>query len=128
MLSQSSNFSPFDFLHPAAPPLPQAIFTPLSLSIDYACMFFGYLFLCCILHPHDYSLITNLYHSIPSLLLPNFPTSLPSGNHQNSLCIYDSISVLLVGLFFLDSIVDRYVFVAILLFIFFTFFFLQETI
>ena len=53
--------------------------------------------------------------------------SLLSGNHLN-VCIYYSVSVLLVHLFcFLDSIIDGYVFIAILLFIFFIFFFLKKT-
>ena len=58
-------------------------------------------------------------------------TPLLSGSHQNVLYylwVCFCVSVLLVSLFcFLDSIVDRYVFMAILLFIFFIlFFFLKE--
>ena len=57
-----------------------------------------------------------LFNSLPSSPIP--PTLLPSGNHQNAVWIHDSVSVLLVCLVcFLDSIVDRYVFIAILLFI-----------
>ena len=53
------------------------------------------------------------------------PHPLPSENHQNALRIHNSVSALLVGLVcFLDSIVDRYVFIAILLFIFWIFFLL----
>ena len=46
-----------------------------------------------------------------------FPyTPFPSGNHPNALCIHESVSVLLVCLLcFLDLVVDRYVFIAILL-------------
>ena len=73
-------------------------------------------FLCCTLHPHPYSVTTYLYFLIP---LPPHPfphTTLPSGNHQNALHIHDSVSVLVCLVCFLDSIVDRYVFVATLLF------------
>ena len=48
--------------------------------------------------------------------IPPFPPS--SGNHQNALCVHDTVSVL-VCLVFLDSIVDRYVFIAILLLLIF---------
>ena len=42
-------------------PLPQAISTPLSLSMGHTYMLFGYSIpLCCTLHPHDYSVTTNL--------------------------------------------------------------------
>ena len=45
----------------------------------------------------------------PFTFSPNPPNPLPAGNHQNVLCIYESVSVLLVCLFwFLDSIVDIY--------------------
>ena len=55
-----------------------------------------------------------LYFLIPSPLHPFPHTTLPSGNHQNVLHIHDSVSVLLVYLVcFLDSIVDKYVFIAI---------------
>ena len=47
-------------------------------------------------NPHDHSVTTNLYFSIPSPLSPISPTPLPSGNCQNVLCIYDSALVLLV--------------------------------
>ena len=58
-----------------------------------------------------------LLNSLISSSIPHTP--LPSGNHQNALCIHDSVSVLLICLVcFLDSIVDRYIFIAILLFIF----------
>ena len=71
---------------------------------------------------------TNLYFIIPSHFSPISLTPFLSGNHQNGLCIYDSVSVLLVHLFcFLDSIVDRYIFIAILLFIFFISLFLKKT-
>ena len=50
--------------------------------------------LCCTLHPHDYSLTTNLYFLIPSPFSPILPTPFPCGNHQNILCLCDSVSVL----------------------------------
>ena len=62
-------------------------------------------------------LLLPLYFLISSLFLSN-PYSLPSGNHQNVLCVYKSISVLFVHLFF-RSVVNRHVFIATLLFIFF---------
>ena len=53
---------------------------------------------------------------------------LPSGNHQNTLCICDSVSVLLVCLVcFLNSVVDRYVFTAILFIVLMIFFFLNKS-
>ena len=52
--------------------------------------------------------------------------SLPSGIHQNALHNHDSVSVLLACLvYILDSVVDRYVFIAILLFILLIFFSLK---
>ena len=52
------------------------------------------------------------------------PHPLPSGNHQNPLHIRGSVSVLLVCLVhFLNSVVDRYVFITILLFVVLIFFF-----
>ena len=60
------------------------------------------------------------YFLIPSPLHLFRHTALPFGSHQNALCIHDSFSVLLLCLIcFLDSIVDRYIFIAILLFIVF---------
>ena len=82
-------------------------------------------FLYCTLQPHDYSVTTYLY-IIPSSLHPFSHIPLPSDNHQNALCIQDSVSVILVSLVcFLVTIGDRYVFIAILLFIVFIFFFLN---
>ena len=63
-----------------------------------------------------------LYFLIPSPLHPFPHTPLPSGNHQNAFCIHDSVSVLLCLVCFLDSVVDKYVFIAILLFIILIFF------
>ena len=52
----------------------------------------------------------------PYTFFSHSPDYSPMGNHQNSLCIYDSVSVLLAYLFcFLYSIVDRYAFISILL-------------
>ena len=80
----------------------------------------------CSLHPQGYSVTTYLY-LIPSPLHPFPPTPLVSGKHQNALSIHESVSVLLVHFVcFLDSIVDKYVFIAILLFIVLIFF-LKET-
>ena len=52
------------------------------------------------MHSHDYSVTSNLYFLIFS---PILPTLLPSGNCQNILRIYESVSITLVRLFsFLD--------------------------
>ena len=56
---------------------------------------------------------TNLYFLIPSPLHPLPYNTLPSGNHQKSLHIHDLVSVLICLVCFLDTIVDRYVFIAI---------------
>ena len=53
---------------------------------------------------------------------PTHQHPLPSGNQQNPLRIHDSVSILICLVCFLDSIIDRYVFVTILLFIFLIFF------
>ena len=105
-------------------PHPQAIPTLLSWSWIMDMCSSSTLFPVLYLHPHDYFVTTNLCFLIPSTSSPIFPNRLPSGNHQSLLCIYDSVSVLLVCLFcFLDLIVDREELIAILLFIFFFFFF-----
>ena len=81
-------------------------------------------FLYCTSYPHGYSVTTYLYFLIPSPLHPLPYTPLSSGNHQNALHTHDSVFVLLVCLVcFLDSIADRSVFSAILLFTVLTFFF-----
>ena len=55
--------------------------------------------------PHDYFVTTtNLYILVPSPFSPIPPTTLPSGNDHNVLCIYKSVSVLFVHIpCFLDS-------------------------
>ena len=69
-----------------------------------------------------------LYFLIPSPLYPFPYTLLLSGNHHKALPIHDFLSVVLVYLVcFLDSIIDRYVFIAILLFIVLIFFFLNKS-
>ena len=65
-----------------------------------------------------YFLITSYFPPISSTPPPQ------SGNLQNVLCTYESVSILLDHLFcFLDLIFDRFIFNAIFLFIFFIFFF-----
>ena len=60
----------------------------------------------------------------PSPLHALSHTPFSSGNHQDALHIHDSVSVLLVCIVYvLDSIVERYVFFAIVLFIALIFFF-----
>ena len=76
--------------------------------------------------PCGYSITTNLYFLIPSPFSPILWIPLLSGNCENVPCNYESVSVLLVHLFFSDTIVNRYVFIAILLFIVLRFFFLLK--
>ena len=66
----------------------------------------------------------NLY-LIPVPFPPFSPFSLPTGNSQNDLHIYDSVSVLLVC--FIDSIVDSCELISILMFIVLIFFFLYNS-
>ena len=68
-----------------------------------------------------------LLNSFTSSPIP--PYTFPSGNHQNSFHIHDSVSVLFTCLVcFLDSAVDRYVLIAILLFVVLIFlFFLNKS-
>ena len=73
------------------------------------------------IHTPDYSVTTNLYFLIHSPFIPSSSTLIPSGNHQKVLCIYESVSVL-HAICFLDLIIDRYVFIAILLLIYFILF------
>ena len=104
---------------PPSPLLPQAIPTLLSRFMGPRIYVLWILYsLCCTLHPHGYSVTTNLHFLIPSHFSPN---PLPSGNHQNVLCIYDFVSLLLVHLFCFFRFTCRYVFIAILLFIFLIF-------
>ena len=65
----------------------------------------------------------------PLTTSPIPPHPLPAGNHQNALHMHDSVSVLLARLLCsLDSVVDTYVFIAILLFIdSIVFFFLNKS-
>ena len=63
-----ASFSPLPLHHPA-PPLPQAIPTPLFLPMGHVYKFFGYS-ISYTVHPHGYSVTTYLYFLIPSLLHP----------------------------------------------------------
>ena len=125
MLLEFYQFSLLPLLHPAPhTPLgnPLTIVHVLgscigSLATPFLILYFTFLWLFC-----NYLLVL----LNPSPLHPFSHMPLPPGNHQNTLCIHDSVSVLLVCLVcFLDSIVDRYVFIAILLFIVLIFFFLS---
>ena len=126
MLLHLSQFSLFTHFHPA-PPLPQEI--PTILHVHVSCIYVLWLLhsLYCTVHPHGYSVNTYLYFLIPSPLHPFPHTPFPSGNHQNALHIRNSVSVLVCLVCFLDLIVDRYVFFAILLFIVLMFFFLSKS-
>ncbi|KAF6088482.1 hypothetical protein HJG60_008307 [Phyllostomus discolor] len=80
---------------------PPPLRTPHSLRL--LCSLF------CTSYSHDYSVTTNFYILIPSPFWPSLPMP-PSNNHQNVLCIYDSVSALLECLFcFLDSAVNSLV-------------------
>ena len=90
-------------------PLSQATPPPLFTSMGHASKFFGYS-ISCTVHPHGYSVTTHLYFLIPS---PPHPFSYPTPIGQpskGSPQIHDSVSVLVCLICFLDSIVDRYVF------------------
>ena len=113
-------------LHPS-PPTPQAILPPLFIPMGHVYKFSGYSISYAVLYsPHAYSVTTRLYFLTPSPLYPFPHMLLPSGNHQNPLLIHDSVCVLLVCLVcFIDSTVDGYVFISILLFMVLIFFFLS---
>ena len=127
MLLQLSSFFPLCPHLPLAPlSVPQAIPTPCScpwvmhissVATPFLILYFTSPWLFC-----DYLFVLNPLTSSPISPHPN-----PSGNHQNALHIHDSVSVLLVCLVcFVDSIVDRYVFIAIF-FIVLIFFFLNKS-
>ena len=116
MLSSCPKSSSFVLLR-QHPLLPQAIPTPLFMSIGPVYKFFGTLFpilyftsLWLFCNTDWYFLISLPLHSLP--LTPH-----PSSKCPNTLCIHDSVSVLVCLVCFLDSIIDRYVFIAILWFI-----------
>ena len=122
MLLQLSHFP---LLCPSTqhPPLPQAITPLLFMSTGHGYKFFGYSISYTyftspwLFSPYVFVLLNPL-NSSPILLQP-----LPSGNHQNALHFHDSASVLLVYLVcFLDLILNRHVFINILLFIILIFF------
>ena len=123
-LLQLSWFFPLCPTSTQYPPLPQTIPTPLFMSMGHVYKYFGYSIFCT-LCPHGYSVTIHLYFLIPSPLHP-FPHT-PSGKHQNTLCIHDSFSVLVCIVCFLGSVVERYIFIAILLFIVLKFFFLNKS-
>ena len=112
MLLQLSQFFPF----------PQAIPIPLFLSMGHRYKFVATLFP--ILYCASPWLFCNylFVHLNPLTSSPIPPHTLPSGNHQNVLGIYDSVSVLVCLVCFLDSSVDRYVFIDILSFMVLIFF------
>ena len=101
MLLHLSQFSPFALLY-LAPTIPQAILMMLSMPRGHAYVFFGYSISCAVL----YILVANLYLFVllnPFTFFVYPMTPVPSGNHQNVLCIYDPVSVFVACLFcFLD--------------------------
>ena len=127
MLLHLSWFFPLCPLSTQQPTLPQAIPPVLFMSMGPGYVFWPLHFLYCTLHPHGYSVTTYLYFLILSPLYP-FPYSpLPSGSHQNALCIHVSVSVLFCLVCFLVSIVDGFIFLAILMFIALIFFFVNKS-
>ena len=117
MLLQWSQLSPLCPLPPSTPhslrQSPPHCSCPWVMCIILRLLHFLYY----TLHPHGYFVTTHLYLLIPSPDL--FPqTPLPSGNPQNALCIHNSVFVLVGLVCFFDSIFDRYVFVAILLWLY----------
>ena len=125
MLLQLSQFTPFVSLHPAPHSIrqsPHQCQCPWDMHIYVFWLLYS---LGCTLHPHDYSVTTNLYFLIPSHFSPIPMTHLSCSNHQNILL---SIILFLFSMFIiLDSIFDRYVVIAILLFKFLIFFFLNKS-
>ena len=73
------NFFPFAILHPAHPPLPESIPTPLSMFVGHSYIFFD--------------------QSLP-LLSTIIPVPHPSNNCQSAPCFHASGSVLLISLFY----------------------------
>ena len=90
------------------PPLPPSTQPPTPSGNPYTTVYVhgSYIYvlwllysLYCTLHPHDYSVTTDFYFLIPSCFLSSPLITFPSGNHQNILCIYDSVFVWLICLF-----------------------------
>ena len=96
-------------------PAPTAFTESMAMFMGHAYMSFSYS-ISYTLFPHDYTVTTNL-HLIPSLFPPILLTP-PHGNHQKFPVSMNLFLFCLFVFFFLDSIVSRCVFIAILLFIF----------
>ena len=93
--------SPLASLPPAPPPTPSG--SPhTAVHVHGSCTYvlWPHYSLCCTILLHGYSVTTDLYLLIPSPFSPILLSPHPFGNHQNILCIYDSVSVLLACLFF----------------------------
>ena len=116
-------------LFPLCPPPSTTLYSLRKSPYHCSCPWVIYIYSLATPFPILYFTFPWLFCSYQFVLLNPFITSpvplqpLPTGNYQNSLCIHDSVSALFVCLIFLDSIVDRYVFIASLLFIVFIFFF-----
>ena len=126
MLSQLSQYFPLFFPPPSTPTsfrqsshhcLCQWVMCVSPLATPFPILYFTYPWLLC-----NYQFV--LLNPLTSSPIP--PQPLPSGNHQNALCIHDSVSVLLSLVCSLDSIIDTYAFIDILLFtVLIIFFFLN---
>ena len=122
--------SPLPLLSFPLPSTPHSLSNPHTIVHVHGscvCALWLLLFLCGTLHLHGYSVTTYLYFLIPSPPHPFPHISFPSGNHQNNLCVHDSVSILVCFACFLDSIVDRFVLIAILLFTVLIYLFLNKS-
>ena len=126
MLLYCPDFPPFSPLHPAPPTPsgnPHTIVRVHGAFVGSSATPFPILYFTSpwLFHNHQFVLLTPLTSS------PISQQPLPSLDHQNVLGIHDSVSVLVCLVCFLYSIVDRYVFVAILFFIILMFFSLNKS-
>lgn len=108
--------------HPGTPTLSGNPHTIVHVYGSYVWVLWVLHFLHCTLHAHGYFINTYLYFWSLHLFThsPRIPSHLAT---IKTLRIHDSASVLFVCLFCKDLIVDRYVCIAILLFIVLMFFF-----
>ena len=118
------SFSPFALLHPAHPASSGNL--PTIVRVHGSCMYVLWLFhtLYCTLHSHGYSVLPICTYS--SHLFMDYLTHTPPIWQPSKQYIHDSVCSCLLSCFvlgvFLESIVDRNVFIAILMLIVLIFF------